>query len=629
MTRIVSLTAHALAVAAVAVSLLAACKSKTPAAPKTPAPVAAPSPAPAQPTPAAPVGPTVAEATQFIAKYESDMLAAYVHRDRTQWVRMTHITHDTDLLGAAAEERVMEMNGERSAQATRFDKLDLPPDVRRKFYLLKATQVLPAPKDATKRSALATAQTEMESAYGKGKYCGKDGKTCRDLGKLSDVLAKSRNYDELLDAWSGWRTVSAPMRKTFEGYVELGNEGARELGFANLGDLWKGRYDMPAAEFEAEVDRLWSQVKPLYEQLHCYARAKLADKYGKDKVPEAGPLPAHLLGNMWGQEWTHIIDVLAPEKGETVDLTKALEKRKTDAIGMVKYGEAFFTSLGLVALPKTFWERSLFNKPADREVVCHASAWDVDQVEDLRIKMCIKINDEDFTTIHHELGHNYYQYYYRKQPMLFRESANDGFHEGLGDTIALSVTPAYLKKLGLIDKAPQEGAIGELMQRALQKIAFLPFGLVVDKWRWDVFAGKTTPANYNAAWWALVKQYQGMAPATPRGEDHFDPGAKYHVPANVPYTRYFLAAILQYQFHRALCKIAGHTGPLHACSIYGNKAAGDRLVKMMEMGQSRPWPEALAALSGERKMDASAIIDYYKPLSDWLQKANTGRKCGW
>jgi peptidyl-dipeptidase A len=298
---------------------------------------------------------------------------------------------------------------------------------------------------------------------------------------------------------------------------------------------------------------------------------------------------------------------------------------------MVRTGEAFFSSVGLAPLPQTFWERSMFAKPRDREVVCHASAWDVTSSGDLRIKMCIQVNEEDLVTIHHELGHNYYQRAYLAQPFLFQNSANDGFHEALGDAIALSVTPGYLETLGLVKEVPRDekGLVNVQMKDALEKIAFLPFGLLMDRWRWDVFSGKTRPEGYNAAWWELRRKYQGVAPPVQRSEADFDPGAKYHIAANVPYTRYFLARILQFQFHRALCRIAGWKGPLHACSIHGNKEAGRRLEAMMAMGQSRPWPDALEALTGERRMDASALAEYFAPLQEWLDHENKGRKCGW
>ena len=378
------------------------------------------------------------------------------------------------------------------------------------------------------------------------------------------------------------------------------------------------------------MDRLWQQLKPLYDALHAHVRASLARHYGKEVVPEEGFIPAHLLGNMWAQSWANIYPLVAPKGGDPgFDLTKILRARKVDKREMVRYGERFFTSLGFDPLPETFWKRSLFEKPADREVVCHASAWDIDAENDLRIKMCIDITEEDFSTIHHELGHNIYQRAYLHQPPLYRGSANDGFHEGIGDTIALSITPEYLQKIGLLDRVPPPSAdLGLLMRMALDKIAFLPFGLLIDQWRWQVFSGKVPPQEYNKAWWELRKKYQGVTAPVERSEEDFDPGAKYHVPASVPYTRYFLATILQFQFHRALCRQAGHQGPLHRCSIYDNKEVGAKLKKMLEMGLSRPWPEALKELTGEDKMDATAILDYFAPLKEWLDQQNQGRKVG-
>ena len=461
--------------------------------------------------------------------------------------------------------------------------------------------------------------------YGKGKFQG------RPLGELEKVMAESRDYDELLDAWRGWRTVAPPMKPLFARSVELGNAGARELGFADLGALWRSKYDMPPDAFAADLERLWSQVRPLYVALHAHVRARLAEAYGKDKVPEDGPIPAHLLGNMWAQDWGNVYPLVKPEAGgQGYDLTALLRERHVDERGLVRIAERFFTSLGFEPLPETFWERSLFVKPRDREVVCHASAWDVDNDEDLRLKMCIKVDAEDFVTVHHELGHNFYQRAYRTQPFLYRDSANDGFHEAIGDTIALSVTPGYLVKIGLLSDEPStSGDIGFLLNRALDKVAFLPFGLLIDQWRWNVFSGEVSPDRYDAAWWELRRKVQGIAPPVPRGEADFDPGAKYHVPAYTPYSRYFLADILQFQFHRALCREAGFQGPLYKCSIYGNRRAGEKLRRMLEMGRSRPWPDALEALTGQRQVDASALVEYFQPLMDWLKEQNQGRKVGY
>jgi len=548
-----------------------------------------------------------------------------VKASRAEWVQQNFITDDTEQISADVGEELTALTVELAKKAHRFDGLKLPAVMERKMLLVKLGIGFPAPVDPKEQKELAQVLASLNGDYGKGKWCadGEKGK-CLDITAIERIMATSRDPEELKRAWIGWSAVGAPMRQRYARMVELGNKGAGELNYSDVGVIWRSQYDMGPEEFAKEEDRLWAQLRPLYLSLHAYVRGQLRKKYGAAIVPANGPIPAHLLGNLWSQEWNNVYDLMdSPKPAQSFDLTKILQERKTDAHGMVKYGEGFFTSLGFAPLPKTFWERSLFTKPADRDVVCHASAWDVDSKDDLRIKMCIQITEEDFRTIHHELGHNFYQRAYNTQPPLFQNSANDGFHEAVGDTIALSVTPEYLKQIGLIDTVPPaSGDIDYLLQKALEKVAFLPFGLLVDKWRWEVFSGQVKPEEYNKAWWDLKKQYQGVAPPVERTEADFDPGAKYHVPANVPYARYFLARILQFQFQRALCKEAGYTGPLHRCSIYGNKAAGEKLNKMLSLGLSKPWPEALETLSGETRMDATALADYFAPLKVWLDEQN-------
>ncbi len=575
-------------------------------------------------------GPTVEEAVEFVDAAEARLLELWIDSERASWVQSTYIIHDTEILFAESYEKVIAANVELAQAATRFEGLELPAEVQRKLDLLRTGLVLPAPADPAMLQELTQIAAGMESTYGRGTYCPEGGE-CLALGDLSRILGSSRDPEELLEAWIGWRTVSPPIREDYQRFAELGNLGAQELGFADLGAMWRSSYDMDPDDFSAELDRLWGQVSPLYESLHCYVRDRLHDHYGADVVPADGAIPAHLLGNMWAQTWANIYPLVAPEDGDPgFDLTEELVEAGLDAREMVRYGERFFTSLGFEPLPDTFWERSQFTKPADRDVVCHASAWNIDQVDDLRIKMCIEVNAEDFSTIHHELGHNFYQRAYNQQSPLFRGSANDGFHEGVGDTLALSVTPGYLVDLGLLDEAPPESAdIGVLLRMALDKIAFLPFGLLVDQWRWQVFSGEIASGEYNEGWWRLRRAYQGVDAPVARSEEHFDAGAKYHVPANTPYTRYFLAHILQFQFHRALCEAAGFEGSLHRCSIYGSQEAGKRLNDMLEMGLSRPWPDALESIAGERQMDATAILDYFAPLQVWLDEQNEGRTCGW
>ena len=565
------------------------------------------------------------EAEKFLADAEKRLLDLNIKAQRADWVKSTFITDDTELLAAEANENLIAATTELAEQSRKYENVDLSPDAKRKLKLLKLSLTLPAPKDPAERSELTKITASMEGEYGKGKYCpdGDKGK-CLSLPDLENIINTSQNPEELKKAWVGWHQIAIPIRKEYVRFVELSNKGAKEMGFKDTGAMWRSKYDMEPDAFAAEMERLWQQVKPLYDSLYTYTRRKLSEKYGKDVVAEDKPIPAHLLGNMWAQQWGNIYPILAPANADRgYDLTQILKARNTDAKQMVRYGESFFTSLGFDSLPSTFWDRSLFLKPADREVVCHASAWDIDYEKDVRLKMCVQINEEDFTTVHHELGHNYYQMAYSTKPFLFRDSANDGFHEAIGDTIALSVTPAYLKQLSLIDKVPDQTAdIGFLLNRALDKVAFLPFGYLIDQWRWKVFSGEVGPNDYNKAWWDLRLKYQGIAPPVPRTEQDFDPGAKYHVPANTPYARYFLAHILQFQFHRALCREAGITGPLYQCSIYGNKKAGEKLKAMLAMGQSEPWPAALKAMTGEDKMDATAILDYFAPLKQWLDQQN-------
>jgi peptidyl-dipeptidase A len=576
--------------------------------------------------------PSAAGAKAFLDNANATTLKLGIQQGQAGWVQQTFITDDTEAIAARANQAANEAGAKFAKESVQFDHVQVSPDQRRQLNLLKVSLVLATPSDARESDELSKIMARLESTYGKGKWCADPSKpdACKNIDDVSRILSTPGEEGTLRAAWEGWHTISPPMRKDYQRFVELSNKGAKELGFANTGAMWRSKYDMPPDEFTKELDRLWDQVRPLYLKLHAYVRLRLHEKYG-DVVPATGPIPAHLLGNLWAQDWSNIYPLVAPPNADPgFSLTDILKKRKTPALEMVRIGERFYTSLGFAPLPKTFFERSLFVRPKDREVVCHASAWDIDYEDDIRIKMCIEPTAEDFTTIHHELGHNFYQRAYKGQPVLFRDSANDGFHEAIGDTIALSVTPEYLVKIGLLDRAPDTSRdIGLLMNKALEKIAFLPFGLLIDQWRWKVFSGEIAPADYNKAWWDLKLKYQGVAPPSARGEEFFDPGAKYHVPDNTPYTRYFLADILQFQFHRALAKTAGCTLPLNRCSTYESKAAGERLNTMLSMGASRPWPEALEALTGSKQMDATAILDYFAPLSAWLDRQLAGKPTGW
>jgi peptidyl-dipeptidase A len=568
-----------------------------------------------------------ADAKPFVARVNDDLRRLFSESSTADWIKNTYITDDTERNAAAANERVLAYLSDAAKTATKFKDQQVDPDTSRMLYLLRIGS--PVIDDPAKRLEMTSLAARLEGYYG----AAKDAKG-RDLEDLTKILDRSHNYDELLDAWTSWHDTARPQRQRYDRFVQLQNEAASGAGFANMGDMWRAAYDMPPEQFEKESDRLWQQVKPLYDDLHCYVRAQLQKTYGKDKVPDGRPIPAHLLGNMWAQEWTNVYPLVEPFKGVgNLDVDGALAAQKWDAVRVTKTGEAFFTSMGLDPLPKTFWERSLLTKPRDRDVVCHASAWDVTFSDDLRIKMCIRNppTEEDLTTVHHELGHDYYFHAYYKLPILYQNGANDGFHEAIGDALTLSMTPAYLKQLGLVSsvQTDEKATINVQMKNALAKVAFLPFGKLIDQWRWDVFSKKTAPADYNKAWWALRTKYQGVSPPVARSEQDFDPGAKYHVPANVPYTRYFLARILQFQFYRAMCQAAGQKGPLHQCSFYGSKEAGQRLWNMLSLGASKPWPDALQAMTGQRQMDGGALLEYFQPLQAWLKQQNQGKQCGW
>ncbi|HYW13032.1 MAG TPA: M2 family metallopeptidase [Longimicrobium sp.] len=571
------------------------------------------------------------EAASFIAETERELAKLNIRSNQASWVAANFITVDTEALSADAQKNLNVAVQRRALDARRFDDVRLPAEQRRKLDLLKLSLTAPPPGNPSDAAELTRTQVSMEADYGRGEYC-RTGAECLDIGGITRLMANSRNPAELLDAWQGWHRVGAPMRDRYTRFVELSNKGARELGHPNTGAMWRAQYEMHPDSFAAETDRLWEQVRPLYESLHAYVRTRLVEQYGPQVVDADGMIPAHLLGNVWAQEWGNVYPLVAPRNaaGAGYDLTELIRARNVDALQMTRFGEGFFTSMGFDSLPATFWERSLLTQPRDRDVVCHASASAVDDADDLRIKMCIEPTAEDFVVVHHELGHNFYQRAYKHQPFLFRNGANDGFHEAIGDAIALSITPEYLVRVGLLDRAPEAAAdTALLLRQAMDKVAFLPFGLLVDKWRWGVFSGDIPPSRYNAAWWELRNRYQGVAAPVSRSEADFDPGAKYHIPGNTPYMRYFLARVLQFQFYRSLCREAGYTGPLHRCTFYGSEEAGTRLERMLAAGSSQPWQQTLFEMTGERGMDAGAMMEYFAPLKAWLDRQNQGKPVGW
>ena len=575
--------------------------------------------------------PTPGQARVFVAEAEAVGAKETLYLNRAQWVQATFITDDTNWLAAKANAEGNELAVRYAKGASRFDRTAVDAVTRRKLDLLKQGLVLPASSRPGAAQELADVQARLSSAFSATKV--DIGGEKLVINDLEDRLRTERDPKASAEIWLKWHDAARPMKADYQKLVTLSDEGARELGYPDAGALWRSWYDMPPDAFAAKADALWAQVRPLYVNLHCYVRGKLSERYGPGVQPDRGPIRADLTGNMWAQEWGNIYEVVKPTNAPpTYDLTQPLQAKGYTPVKMLQTADGFYQSLGFAPMPATFWTRSQITKPADRDVVCHASAWDVDTQDDLRVKMCTKVNADDFFTVHHEMGHNIYQRAYKGQPFLFQDGANDGFHEAIGDFAGLNaLTPTYLKSIGLIDTVPgPESDIPYLLKMALDKVSMLPWALMVDKWRWDVFSGKTAPAQYNTAWWALKTKYQGVTPpGGPRPADGFDPGAKFHVADSTPYARYFLAAIYEFQFYRAACRQAGWTGPLNRCSVYGNKQVGRRFAAMLEMGKSKPWPEALAAFTGERDIDAGAVAEYFAPLNTWLQAQNKGRACGW
>jgi peptidyl-dipeptidase A len=603
---------------------------------------------------------TAAEADKFVADVNADIKRMLPYFSAANWVQATYITDDTQLLSSRANEEYLNWQARRVEESKRFTGVEgMSADTARAIMLLKNVSA-PAPSDPALQGELAKILSKMEANYGAGKWCRAEN-DCLNLTEIEKIINDPNQTPEArAAAWKGWQETARPIRKDYQRFVEIVNTGAKEMGFADTGEVWRGAYDMKPDEFAQETERLWGQVKPLYDELHCFVRGKLNAKYGDAVVPKDGKIPAHLLGNMWAQSWSNVYPLLEPYKGvASLDVTAALKKQrdaefarirseskartpeqiadashKADAemsVKMTKVAEDFYVSLGMPKLPDSFWKKSMLTRPRDREVVCHASAWDLNMEGDVRIKQCIEPNEEELTTIHHELGHIYYDLMYNPLPPMFQGAAHDGFHEAIGDTVTLSLTPAHLHKIGLVpaQKPDPKGVINSQMKLALDKIAFLPWSKLVDQWRWKVFSGEIKPEEYNAAWWQLREQYQGVSMPVARSEEDFDPGAKYHIPGNTPYTRYFLAFLLQFQFQKALCKEAGFTGPLHECDTYASKAAGQKFMDMLKAGASKPWPETLEKLTGSKEMDGSALIEYFAPLMGYLKEQNAGKSCGW
>lgn len=472
-------------------------------------------------------------------------------------------------------------------------------------------------------------------AYNDPFHCG-----LRLYPEISHIMAKSRNWDELQYVWLEWRRRSGvKMKDLYQQLVQLNNDAAQLNNFTNAAELWMFPYE--TFKFDQEIDQVWESISPLYEELHAYVRRKLRDLYGPEKISGHAPLPSHILGNMWGQSWSNIVDLTMPYPGKNyLDATPEMLARGYTPIDMFRIGEDFFLSMNMSAMPPEFWAGSILVDPGDRSIICQASAWDFCNRIDYRIKMCTKVTMKDLITIHHEMAHIQYFLRYSHLPREFRDGANPGFHEAIGEAIALSVsTPHHMQTLGLANKYidDSEADLNYLFSMAMEKIVPLPFSIAMDKWRWDTFTGTSYRNNFNCHWHRLREQYMGVKPPVLRSENDFDPGSKYHIPANIPYIRNFVAGVLQFQIYQSLCQAAGQAfnndprKPLHRCDFYKSQEAGRMLGKLMETGSSVPWQKTLEDATGHVRLDGEAVREYFRPLEEWLRSENlrTGELVGW
>jgi peptidyl-dipeptidase A len=581
-------------------------------------------------------GQTEDDAKAWVAQYNIDAEVVWYDAVEADWTYNTNLTEYNMNKSLEKADAAAAFDNAKALEAKGFDYQNFVDSLlKREFSKIVDIGYAILPPDKYRR--LNQLSGDMQMIYSTAKVCNRPGDTsgtCYPLDPdLSLIVATSTDWNELVWAWQGWRDVSGKlMPDMYAEFVGLLNEAAVLNGFPDNGAYWRSWYESDT--FRQDCENLWQQLKPLYQQLHAYVRRKLQERYPTEPFPAEGHIPAHITGNMWAQDWNNIESLVRPFPDKPgVDVSEEMRNQGYTADRIFRLSEEFFTSLGLIAMPQEFWDKSMITKPSDREVVCHASAWDFYNHIDFRIKQCTEVDMEWLLTTHHEMGHIEYYLQYKEQPVQFRDGANPGFHEAIGDTMSLSVTtPEHMMAIGLLPNFVDDpdGDLNFLMQQALSKLAFIPFGYLIDQWRWNVFEGTTSRQKYNQHWWEQRCKYQGVSPPVVRsGAGDFDPGAKYHVPANTPYIRYFVAHILQFQFHKALCQAAGNSKPLHRCDIYRSTEAGTLIGNMMKLGSSMPWQDALEAMTGSRVMDAQPLVEYFQPLLTWLNQQNAGQPVGW
>ncbi|XP_045110504.1 angiotensin-converting enzyme-like isoform X5 [Portunus trituberculatus] len=555
------------------------------------------------------------EAVQLLGDYHKEAGHVLNEYAKALWDYATNITlHNTERKKEASA-RTRQFKDKWSKRSRNLADLDLTNDTRR--MIKKAFQIQLNEEDGRNLSQVLS---NMSTIYSTAQVC-LHGKGCVGLDPdLTNLMANSRNYSELLEIWKGWReSVSREIKPYYLQYLDLMNKMARLNNFSDAGEMWRDKYETPA--FEAAMEDLYKEVRPLYLLIHAYVRRRLRQHY--PQIEPRGALPACVLGDMWGRFWRNISPLVTPYPDLTqLDVTSELVRLNHTPHTMFRMGGEFFTSMGLKPLPNTFWTRSMLVKPEGREVVCHPTAWDFYDGKDFRIKMCTQVNMEDLQTIHHELGHVQYFMEYAHLPLTYRNGANGGFHEAIGELVGMVVeTPQYLTKIGLLPHRPAgpEMEVNQLMWAALQTVTTLPFHLVRDVWRWRVWRGDVEEAKYNEDFWRLMLEYAGVKPPVPRTDKDLDPPALFHVANNYDMIRYFTRTILQFQILEGLCRAAGHQGPLHTCDLHGSEKAGRLLASGLALGSSKPWPEVLKVLTGSSTMSTKPLREFFAPLEHWIR----------
>lgn len=578
-------------------------------------------------------------ARDFLTDYNSTAEMVFFETYTASWDYVTNLTDCHQKKEVEASLKTAAFSKRSAMRAREFDDVieSFPEDVQRLLGFISDIGVAALDNDTVQEYNEILG--EMNKIYSSTPVCRPDDPSdCLHLEPgLGQIMATSTDWDELVWAWKGFRdAVGIPNKPLFARYVDIANQGARANGYGDLGDSWRSAY---SEDLEDQVYELYNTILPLYKQLHAYVRRKLNGVHGSEHVPLIGHIPANVLGDMWGRFWTNIYPHVVPYPDlPNIDVSDEMVRQNYTVDRMARMADEFFSSMGLFPANDAFWENSMLERPDDgRDVVCHASAWDFYNRVDFRIKMCTEINMEYFLTLHHELGHIQYDMNYKHQPVSFRDGANIAFQEAIGEVMSQSVaTPKHLKEVGLFDGEDdpievEKTDINFLLKMALPTIGTLPFSLALEQWRWDVFSGKTNVNAGTERWWQLKNDLIGVKAPVERTEEDFEAGAMYHIIVTYPFIGYYIRTIIQFQFYQSLCQAANHTGPLHKCDFYRSTEAGEKLAAMLSMGRSKPWPEAMEALTGQREMKADAILEYFQPLMEWLEKTNeeNGDVIGW